>query len=177
MLVIFLVASTACDASPPEGSALDLGRGGNRVCVPAPDESDDKTMFGDTWLRHVASAEVTITGVSLVGTDDMELDEAVLVEIAPGEALVGMRHASTSAPLPAAWEERVPAEGAVVAPGQELNLVLVVGSRPDDTADADAARIEYEEANGRQYQQQTRTSMLVSRRPCDEALSETAPDP
>lgn len=175
-LAALLAVSQACTTTVETGDAFDLGKEEHRICVPAPEDGEDGTMFGDTWLRALADDPTTIRDVSLVGAVDMELVDAFLVEIEEGEALVGMRHTSNPAPLPAGWEDRVPAEGAAVDPGKERNLVLVVEAKSDHISSADATAITYADAGGKRFQQETLTSMLVSHDlPCDEALSETSP--
>jgi hypothetical protein len=103
----------------------------------------------------------------------MSLAGAFLVELRPDEALVGLRHTSDMGPdLPAQWSERRDAESTVIEPGAEWNLVLVIDSHSDAVATADAARIRYEDADGNVFTQDTLTAMLVSQKPCDEALAE-----
>jgi len=152
---------------PTTGEALDLGTTPGSTCVPAPPE-DDETVFGDTLLRLEANEPVTITDVSLVDPEDMTLTEALLVQVQPGEMVVGIRYASDKGDLPERWDERIDAEGAVVRPGDEWNLVLVVDSPPDLTASAKAAGIRYEQG-GTKYQQDTLNRILTTDLSCEEA--------
>lgn len=158
---------------PTTGDALNLNLGFGRgsVCVPAPE--DDETVFGDTLLRQEADEPVTITDVSLVDPEDMTLTKAFLVQVQPGESLGGMRYASDESGLPEKWDQRIEAEGAVVRPGDEWNVVLVVDSPPDLTASAKAARIRYEQA-GTEHQQDTLTRILTADVSCEDALQEPA---
>lgn len=172
-----LTALAGCSQGAPDsedpttGKALNLGFDRGSVCVPAPE--DDETVFGDTLLRQEADVPVTITDVSLVEPEDMTLTKAFLVQVQPGEPLVGMRYASDESGLPEKWDQRIEAEGAVVRPGDEWNVVLVVDSPHELTASAEAARIRYEQG-GTAYQQDTLTRILTTEISCEEALQEPA---
>ena len=167
MLLLGAVAVTAvaaCSENRSEGAALNLGYDRGTVCVPAP-HNDDVT-FGDTLLRQEADERVTISDVSLVNADGMAIRDTYLVQIRPGEALVGFRLASDEAQMPATWNERIPAAGAVLEPGSEWNLVLVIDSPPDVTASADAARVRYRH-EGEEFTQDTLTGMMTAES-CDD---------
>lgn len=170
LLVAVLAATSACEDDPPAGNALDLGQAESTECVPAPEGAD--TLFGDTLLANGGEASVTILEVTLVEARDLTLERASFVELAEDEPLVGMRHSSDERGLPRAWEERVPAEGAVLEPGDERNLVLRVAASAEDTASAEATRIVYEDDDGARHEQATTSRMLVTSRPCDEVLEE-----
>jgi hypothetical protein len=162
MLLLGAVAITAvaaCSENRSEGAALNLGYDSGTVCVPATDSDD--VVFGDTLLRQEVDARVTISDVSLVNPDGMAIRDTYLVQIGPGEALVGFRLASDEAQMPAKWSERVPAEGAVLEPGSEWNLVLVIDSPANVTASADAARVRYRH-DGEEFTQDTVTGMMTA---------------
>lgn len=148
------------------GQALNVGYDAGSVCIPAPD--DDDVMFGDTLVRPEGEEPVTISDVSLVAPEHMSLRQAFLVEVAPGETVVGFRRASDTGDLPKKWDGRVEADGAVLRPGQQWNLVLVVDSPPDVTATAEAARIHYRH-RGKQFTQDTLTQ-IASAPSCDGVL-------
>lgn len=178
-VVVALLATTGCgDRGAQPGRTLDLGQGEGRICVPAPADPSAGVTFGDTVIRHSAAGPVTITEVSLVDPVDLELREAVLVPVVPGEdVLVGMRHTSDLEGLPPRWEDRVDASEAVVGPGENWNLVLVVGSpQAGDTGSAAATRITYNGDEGRMLWQDTTTAIYVTTRSCSDVLAETAGD-
>lgn len=174
-VVVALAATTGCgDGRPGLGTTLDLGRDEHRICVPAPTEANVGVTFGDTVVRHDAAGPVTITDVSLIAATDLELWEAVLVPVVPGEDdLVGMRHTSDLEGMPAGWYDRVDATGAVVHPDEHWNLVLVVGSPQEgNTGSATATRITYRDSHGRLSWQDTVTSMFVTTGTCSDVLAE-----
>jgi hypothetical protein len=161
---VAIAAVVACSDNRSVGTALNLGHHSGTVCVPAP--KNDDVIFGDTLLRQEADDRVTISDVSLVNAEGMALRDSYLVQIRPGEALVGFRLASDQAQMPANWNARVPAEGSVLEPGSEWNLVLVIDSPPHVTASADAARVRYRHED-QDRTQDTRTSMMTAES-CDD---------
>lgn len=172
LVATLVAASTACDrGGDPTGDALGLGQGEHDVCVPAPSTVERGTMFGDSVLENRSDSAVTISAVELVEPQGMRLREAALVMVEPGADLIGIRHVSNSEPLPASWDNRVPAEGAVVRPGEEWNLVPIVESDAEGVASAKATRIYYETANGKKFQQDTITALLVTTGSCEDALA------
>jgi hypothetical protein len=153
---------------------FDLGQDEHRICVPAPADPSTGTTFGDTLVRHSAPGPVTITDVSLVAATDLELREAVLVPVFSGQDdLVGMRHMSNLGEMPPGWQGRIDAVDAVVATGEDWNLVLVVGGPEEGTGSAKAARITYRDQDGRLRWQDTVTSMYVTTRACPDVLAGT----
>lgn len=167
-----VAVTTACTgASDRTGDVLDLGHGEHNICVPAPSTAGDGTMFGDTVLRNRSDSPITITAVDLVEPQGMRLREAVLVTVEPGTDLIGMRHVSNPEPLPASWDDRVRAEGTVVRPDEEWNLVSIVENDADGLASSKATRIYYETADGKGYRQDTITALLVTTGSCEDALA------
>jgi hypothetical protein len=113
-----VVAVTGC--SRDVVGPLDTGGGPASLCVPLPEGS--AVAFGDEVLRNDATQPVTIDSVRLVDAQGLALSGSFLVPIA-GRTLLGTRPHPPSEPV---WEQRKPAEGAVLAPGEERNLVLVL---------------------------------------------------
>lgn len=148
------------------GEALTLGYDEGAVCIPVP--TDDDLMFGDTMLRQEADGPVTIDNVTLVAAEDMVLRDAYLVRIGPGETVVGFRRASDGSGMPRAWDQRIEARGAVIEPGEKLNLVLVIDSPTNVIATAQAARVHYQYQDKR-FVQDTLTEM-ASAKSCDGVL-------
>jgi hypothetical protein len=165
-----LAASSGCGDTGRVGDRLDLGQGHSTVCMPAPDSG--AAIFGDTTLRNRGDATVAIDAVSLVDARDLTLTAAYLVELGPDESLVGIRDADDTWSLPALWQRRVEATGAVVEPTEEFNLVLVVESHAPGTASAESARIFYRVPSGARFHQDTVTTILVTHSTCKEALRE-----
>lgn len=167
--VAAIAATAACgQGASAEGDALFLGDGEQKICVPMPADAGAGTIFGDGIIHNAADEAVTIRAVELVGADGMQLQDAYIVGVG-SDGLVGIRHTTNQAPLPKAWETRVPAASATIPPGEVVNLVAVV--LPDHTkttVSGDHMLITYEDARGRRYHQETTTSFYISRDPCSE---------
>jgi hypothetical protein len=76
-------------------------------------------------LRNQGTAPVTVRSVSLPGAHGMAMTEAWLVPVSTsGPQLgVGLAYPPVTYPL---WPDRVPAVGAVIRPGQDLQLAFGV---------------------------------------------------
>jgi hypothetical protein len=108
-----------CSSAPPLGSGSGAG-----VCAPAPQVGKPVDM-GLFDLKNQGTAPVTVRSVSLPDARGMAMTAAWLVPAnASGPQLgVGQPYPPVTYPL---WADRVPAVGAVIRPGQDLQLVFGV---------------------------------------------------
>jgi len=110
--------SSAGDA-PPLGSG-----GGAGVCTLAPQVGKpvDMALFD---LKNQGTAPVTVRSVSLPDAHGMAMTEAWLVPVNTSGPQLGVGLAWPPATYPL-WRDRVPAVGAVIRPGQSLQLAFGV---------------------------------------------------
>jgi hypothetical protein len=118
--VAALLAGCSWAGGPPP-----LGNGGGGgACTPAPHigKPVDMALFD---LNNQSTAPVTVLSVSLQDAHGMAMTEAWLVPTnTHGPQLgVGQPYPPVTYPL---WADRVPAAGAVIRPGQDLQLVFGV---------------------------------------------------
>ena len=167
--VLAAVALAGCGDSR-EGSALVLDAGAERICVPAPADIGEGTLFGGTWLDHRGDGDLTFTGLDLLDPDGLTLTEALLApDPWPGD-LVGMRHESNTDPFPEQWDDRISLAGAVLQAGETRNLVIVVTADGADVATVTGLRVGYADADERRYHQDVAVTLMVANIPCSEAL-------
>ncbi len=123
--LLLLGALSAVAALLAGCSAPPLGTGsGAGVCTPAPQVGKPVDM-GLFDLKNQGTAPVTIRSVSLPDAHGMAMTEAWLVPSnTSGPQLgVGQPYPPVTYPL---WADRVPAVGAVIRPGQDVQLVFGV---------------------------------------------------
>lgn len=118
--VAALLAGCSGTGGPPP-----LGSGGNggRTCSLAP-QVGTPVVMGLFELKNQGADPVTVRSVSLPAAHGMAMTEAWLVPRDGGPNLgVGFPYPPVTSPL---WAHRVPASGAVIEPGEDLNLVFGV---------------------------------------------------
>ncbi|MCG1023490.1 hypothetical protein [Sutcliffiella horikoshii] len=172
LLLTFLLFISGCTNSNPVGSSLNLGETPGMDCVPGGDGVS--RMFGDTFLIHEGEGEITITDISLVNADGLELKEAVLVKLNPDEALLGFGEwpptDTPEFPLPENWDDRIEAVDAKIQPNDKWNLVFALTSTSPDTGSADAVKIEYKDSAGKTFEQETLIRYFITSSKCEEVL-------
>ena len=173
-LLLALILISGCTNPVSTGNILNLGQTHGLDCVPGGD--GESRMFGDTFLVHEGDKNIQIKEVSLVDADDMSLTEAVLVKLELGEALMGFGEwppiDSDTFPLPVDWKNRIQAEGAVIQPNEEWNLVFALTSNAPGTSSIKAVKIVYEDSEGKKYAQETLIQYFITSMTCDEVLKE-----
>ncbi|WP_042221002.1 hypothetical protein [Oceanobacillus manasiensis] len=166
----FLLFFTGCSDTNAVGSSLNLGETTGMDCVPG--ENGASRMFGDTFLIHEGDEEITITDISLVNADGLELKESVLVKLNSDEALLGFGEwpptDSTDFPLPKNWDNRVEAIGAKVQPNEMRNLVFALTSTSSETGSTDAVKIEYKDSTGKTFEQETLIRYFITSDECED---------
>jgi hypothetical protein len=157
-VMLALPPLTACSSG---SDVLDLGQTRLGYCLQTP-EQGDAAIFG-TVLRHRGETPVTIADVSLVGADNMILEEAALLEMDSGEGGPGAMYLSEAAEtLSESWPTRLRAEGARIEPGEDWALSLTVSTRESGEATAEAAKITYRADPARERHQNTLVEMAVA---------------
>lgn len=172
LLLTLLLFINGCTSSNPAGSSLNLGETPGMDCVPGGDGAS--RMFGDTFLIHEGDEEITITDISLVNADGLELKEAVLVKLNPDEALLGFGEwpptDTPEFPLPENWDDRVEAVDAKIKPNEEWNLVFALTSTSEGTASTDAIKIVYKDSAGETFEQETLIRYFITSSTCEEVI-------
>ncbi|WP_007025180.1 hypothetical protein [Saccharomonospora iraqiensis] len=119
------------------------------VCAPFADERETFAGNVGPLMHEQGRVPVTITGVSLVGARGMRLVDAVLTPengTASGAAYPPESEVNTGP----AWDQRIPAEGAVIEPGE--TWWLVVGLRAENRhAGVEHIEVDYRDAAGARY--------------------------
>ncbi len=168
-LVVVLVAATSvgCSAHGPTEGSLAVGGGSEFTLCITPHVGEDRAL-GATYATNEGSSDITITSVELVDATGVEVGDAfaVLDDGSDDGYSVG-------APVPPdpeddaysvpAWERRVDAEGAVIAPGETWQVIQVVKVTSAADAGFEALRIEYTEDGSTRVAQNT-TRMEVEGR-------------
>jgi hypothetical protein len=170
LIMLALLVISGCTNN---GQVFDLGQTPGMDCIPG--EKADSRIFGDTYLMHEGDREITITDISLVGADNMVLTDAVLVRLGPDEPVVGfgdwpLVHDDDYS-LPQEWDNRIKAEGAIINPGEEWNLVFILTADDPDTSSTEAVKIQYKDARGKKYTQQTISHYYIAKN-CGKVIDE-----
>lgn len=149
---------------------LNLGEGDGAVCMPG--KAGESRTYAGTYVVHDGNREITILEISLINPKDVDILEAWFLEIDPSDTtLVGYVNWPLER-IPLLWDERVPVEGAVLKPGDERNLVVVVTSTAEDIASFEGVRIVYKDKLGRKYTQNTLDWCYISTNGCDGVIDE-----
>jgi len=158
------VAALLAGCSGP-GGPPPLGNGGpgGKACTPAPQigKPVDMALFD---LTNQGTAPVTVRSVSLPDAHGMAMTEAWLEPLnTHGPQLgVGQPYPPVTYPL---WADRVPAVGAVILPGQDLQLVFGVLRTTAANGTSDGPMIVYN-AGRTSYTLREQISLGVARTKC-----------
>jgi hypothetical protein len=124
LLLPALSAVAALLAGCSAGSPPLRADGGAGVCTPAPQVGKPVSMAG--WeLDNQGTAPVTVRAVSLPDAHGMAMTAAWVEPLNTTGPQIGVGLAYPPATYPL-WSHRVPAAGAVIRPGQDLQLVFGV---------------------------------------------------
>lgn len=160
-----LVAASGCTGSVSENGPLSAGGEAASVCGPG----DGEAIFsmGHDWLVNEADAPVTITGVELIGAEDMELIEAVILPppVDPSTTtLIGLVDEYPPAEYTETsdggsyWSLREDIGKAVIEGHQASNLLI--GIKATGHASMEGAAISYQH-QGKSYRMETTTRFHV----------------
>jgi len=157
--VAALLAGCGAGGPPPLG---DGGNGGN-TCSLAP-QAGTPVLMGLFELKNQGTAPVTVRSVSLPDAHGMAMTEAWLVPVdASGPQLgVGLAYPPVTYPL---WPDRVPAAGAVIRPGQDLQLAFGALRTTSFDGSSDGPMVVYT-AGRATYTLREQVSLAVARTKC-----------
>lgn len=148
---------SACSTGP-----APLGDGGTpaQQCVPA---RQGQTITMGIYDLDVESgtSPVTVQSVRLGSPHGLKMTKAWVTPIFANTPLIGT--ALWPPPASPAWAQRKPAEGAVIKPGQDLNLVFGLTRTTARAGRSDGPVIVYT-ANGNTYMLAENVSLVVARK-------------
>lgn len=137
---------TGCVRSPTTDGQLAAGGDAGQLCLPS--STNGEYTFGNQPLTNNGAEPVTIRSVNLLGAQDVDIVDALLVPV--GSTLLGSTRGWPPAPdrLPQDldWTSRLPAAGTAIPAGQVRNLVLHLRTRGD--SQFDAVEVAYSDASG-----------------------------
>ena len=157
--VAALLAGCGAGDPPPLGSGSGAG-----VCTPAP-QVGKPVLMGVFELKNQGTDPVTVRSVSLPDAHGIAMTEAWLVPVNAGgpQLGVGLAYPPVTYPL---WPNRVPAVGAVIRPGQDLQLAFGVLRTSAADGSSDQPMIVYT-AGRATYTLREQGSLAVARAKCD----------
>jgi hypothetical protein len=155
----------ACSSSPGP-----LGSGGTQGQQCFPGRPGEPVTLGLYTLQNSGASTATITSVSLpTGASGLKMTRAWVVPIYHDPKTgnleligVGWPYPPTSQPT---WPQRRPAVGAVIKPGQDLNLVFGLIRTTSHDGRSDGPVIAYT-ANGSTYTMKEAVSLLAAASHC-----------
>lgn len=104
------------------------------------------------YIQNESDHSLTLENVALLDVKNMEVIETSLVEIVEERELIGFAHwPLNDLTLFPHFNDRIPAHGAVIEPGQGYNLIYVVKLLADNASTAGQKFI-YKDESGRTYQ-------------------------
>jgi hypothetical protein len=161
--VASLLAGCSGLSDPPP-----LGDGGNggRACALAPlGKPVDMDMYE---LNNQGTAPVTVRSVSLPNAHGMAMTEAWLVPLNTRGPQLGVGEPFPPVTYPL-WADRVPAAGAVIQPGQVLQLAFGVFLTTAADGSSDGPMVVYN-AGRAIYTLRERFSLAAAHMKCDDAF-------
>lgn len=142
-VVVLLGNRETRNANSPSIGPLRPGEAG-RLCVPA---NQTVAVEGAHVLRNPSSNNLQINRVRLIEPRGLRIQASYLTPIL-NETLIGLQ---SSTPSPGsegypAWQQRIPAEGAVLPAREERNLVIVLEATGSGVHEATDVEVIYEDA-------------------------------
>jgi hypothetical protein len=140
-VTVAVLLLAGCQVQPAAGP-LQYGGDPTTLCIPT--QPDQQIVFGDTVMAPEGSA-LRIDRVTLIGAKNVKEIAAYVLPIPASGSIGSALYPPTSSP---AWSEKVPADGAQLAPGEHMNLVVAL-ERPDDSKAGSliAVNVTYTEAS------------------------------
>jgi hypothetical protein len=121
MVLATALALAGCASNPRPGPLGTAGNGGEQ-CIPGPRIGVIRAM-GDFTLDNSGQYPVTVNKVTLGDDHGLGMGKPWLVPVVSTQPLIGV---SYWPPHRTAWNRRILADGAVLRPKEDLNLVLEV---------------------------------------------------
>ncbi len=126
LALALLMAGAGCSVSPGYSSVLTDG-GTDEMCFVDVPPSEGKTLVGEV-ITNNGDQPVTVTEVKLLDAKDMVVEDAYIIPMqsGPGTTL-GVSSTLTKDPeVQAILDQAEPAEGYVIGPGEQVNVVTAV---------------------------------------------------
>ncbi|MFC6045701.1 hypothetical protein ACFP8W_15160 [Nocardioides hankookensis] len=152
MTALLIVALLGCDDSD-QVDALTGPASEREICVPA--DGGPSYVVGVATAQNTGDAPVTITSVELDGAKGLDLVDTSVVTLGPDRP-VGEFGVWTGDPpdfgpddadVEALWEDRTPAIGATIEPGDGADTNFIVQLHGADGASSGPLRVEYEDGD------------------------------
>ncbi|KPU46376.1 hypothetical protein OXPF_00180 [Oxobacter pfennigii] len=154
LLSISLILN-ACSINNANNYPLLVDDGGSGQAGMHKNQAGDSWSFSILFIRNIGNDSITINNVSLIDAIDMSIVETSLMEIGEEKTLLGVQKwpIVLTDEFPH-FNSRIPAEGAVIEPGDAYNLILAVKSQANK-AYTSGLKIVYKDAKGKQYVQES----------------------
>ena len=140
MSLVGMVSLASCGSDVAvESGPLQVGGTPGTLCIPA--APDEITAYGD-----VVSVPADVKSAVVLDNFDMDGVELQQVSIVPMEGSDSLGSLSLDNP-PTVWNDKQPAKGAEIEPGESINIIAVFPARNKGTIDASPLTIEYSYEN------------------------------
>lgn len=121
--------------------------------------------FGD-FLENTSDGAVIIDSVTLINPVNLDNDANIILPLPPvgsGKATVGIMGWPLTAASADMWAGKQDAAGAVVRPGEQVNLLTVVGrGEKSPNGYAEAVEVRYHDSRGGRFTVTSKTALGVS---------------
>lgn len=160
LLALIPMALAGCSMGPNSSGPLHFPESAGSAC-------GRNTTVGTYWtfgdfLENTSDGRLTIDSVALINPENI-INKANIILPLDTSYAVAIGDWPLSEVPPELWERRQDAEGAVVAPGEQVNLLTVVGPSPKSTeGHADAVEILYHDSKGDRFTVTSKTSLGVT---------------
>lgn len=127
----FLMAGAGCSVSPGYSSVLTDG-GTDEMCFVEVPPSEGKTLVGEV-ITNTGDRPVAVTEVRLLDAKDLVVEDAFMIPMQSGSGTaLGSGSTLTKDPeVQALLDQAEPAEGYIIAPGEQVNVVTAVSIAAD----------------------------------------------
>jgi len=130
---------------------LKIGRENSSTTTYHYNKAGNYFCLATLYIQNKSDHTLTLDNVALLDVKNMEVVETSLVKIGEERALIGFAHwPLDDLTLFPHFNDRIPAQGAVIEPGQGYNLIIVVKLLADDASTVGHKFI-YKDENGRIY--------------------------
>lgn len=142
-LIPLLATSCSSNSAIQEGGPLATS-GVSTTCLPL--SEDGIATFGLEVLANTGAVAVILSAVSADEASELRVQEASIVPIVD-QTLVGTQLTFPPVLEPSRWEQRIPAIGAVIQPGESVNLVVGVQRLSGEAGTTDGLDVSYSVGN------------------------------
>lgn len=164
LCIVVLFTLSSCTVSNAKNYPLSVDDGSSGEVGNQLNKAGDSWAFGMLYIRNIGKTPIMINHVALADEENMIMKEAYLRDVEEGSGLIGLARwplELSDIPITFNLDECKDAEGAVVAPGDGYNLVIIVESQEDD-ASASGLIIEYQDVHQKKYVQKSNYAYFLS---------------